>query len=257
MRHDEEIQGNQPERGESVPPLFFEEVLALKSRERTRPKRERTRYMLLSIVARHLRTTPGKLMTVEALLDEAGLSRGTFYNHFKDMDECAAVLVNLFFEHVTYRRTVTKGPRSSYEAILIANTDYCRAYEANAGVYSLFSELATRNPEVLRMRERMNSEWVDRIIAAVARRRGRPFDEEERGKFEGVLRLLIAMTIESLRERFVHGDALLCRSFPTADSLAKALSDQWHYAMAEFEKPSQPRGEDGTERSAGSKPGAR
>lgn len=240
MRQDEEFQGNDPEWGGTVPPLFFEEVLAIKSRERTRPKRERTRYMLLSLVARHLRTTRGKLMTVEALLDEAGLSRGTFYNHFKDMDECAAVLVNLFFEHVTYRRTVTKGPRSSYEAILNANTDYCRAYEANAGVYSLFSELATRDPEVLRMRERMNSEWVDRIIAAVARRRGQLFSAEERGKFEGVLRLLIAMTIESLRERFVHGDALLCRSFPTADSLAKALSDQWYLAMVEFENPTHP-----------------
>ncbi|CAO3441137.1 Transcriptional regulator, AcrR family [Azospirillum endophyticum] len=240
MQQDEKIQGSGPGRDEAVPPLFFEEVLAIKSRERTRPKRERTRYMLLSLVARHLRTTRGKLMTVEALLDEAGLSRGTFYNHFKDMDECAAVLVSLFFEYVTHRRTVTKGPRSSYEAILNANTDYCRAYEANAGFYSLFSELATRDPEVLRMRERMNSEWVDRIVVAVARRRGQPFDAEERGRFEGVLRLLIAMTIESLRERFVHGDALLCRSFPTADSLAKALSDQWYLAMAEFEGPTQP-----------------
>lgn len=240
MRQDEKIQSGEPEWDETVPPLFFEEVLAIKSRERTRPKRERTRYMLLSLVARHLRTTRGKLMTVEALLDEAGLSRGTFYNHFKDMDECAAALVKLFFEHVTYRRTLTKGPRSSYEAILAANTDYCRAYEANAGVYSLFSELATRDPEVLRMRERMNSEWVDRIIRAVSRRRGQPFEAEERGRFEGVLRLLIAMTIESLRERFVHGDALLCRSFPTADNLAKALSDQWYLAMVEFEGPNRP-----------------
>lgn len=239
MRQDAGKPAGELECGEGSTPLFFEEVLAMRSRERTRPKRERTRYMLLSIVARHLRAFPGKLMTVEALLDEAGLSRGTFYNHFKDMDECAAVLVNLFFEHVTYRRSATKGPRSSYEAILDANTVYCRAYEANAGVYSLFSELATRDPEVLRMRERMNSEWVDRIIAVVARRRGHPFAEGERSKFEGVLRLMIAMTIESLRERFVHGDALLCRSFPTADSLAKALSDQWYRAMEEFERPTQ------------------
>lgn len=237
MRQDAGKPAGELECGEGSTPLFFEEVLAMRSRERTRPKRERTRYMLLSIVARHLRAFPGKLMTVEALLDEAGLSRGTFYNHFKDMDECAAVLVNLFFEHVTYRRSATKGPRSSYDAILDANTVYCRAYEANAGVYSLFSELATRDPEVLRMRERMNSEWVDRIIAVVARRRGHPFAEGERSKFEGVLRLMIAMTIESLRERFVHGDALLCRSFPTADSLAKALSDQWYRAMEEFERP--------------------
>ncbi|MBK4723132.1 TetR/AcrR family transcriptional regulator [Azospirillum sp. YIM DDC1] len=239
MREGVSKPGSEPECGEGSAPLFFEEVLAMWSRERTRPKRERTRYMLLSIVARHLRTSPGKLMTVEALLDEAGLSRGTFYNYFKDMDECAAVLVNLFFEHVTYRRSASKGPRSSYDAILDANTVYCRAYEANAGVYSLFSELATRDPEVLRMRERMNSEWVDRIIAVVARRRGRPFSEDERSKFEGVLRLMIAMTIESLRERFVHGDALLCRSFPTADSLAKALSDQWYKAMEEFDCPTQ------------------
>ena len=230
--------GSEVECGEGSTPLLFEDVLAMRSRERTRPKRERTRYLMLSIVARHLRASPGRLLTVEALLDEAGLSRGTFYNHFKDMDECASVLMNLFFEHVMSRRSAKRGARASYDAILEANTTYCRAYEANAGMFGLFSQLATRDTELLRMRERMNSEWVERIVAVVARRRGHPFGEDERRQFEGVLRILIAMTIESLRERFVHEDALLCRSFPTADSLAKALSDQWYSAMVEYERSS-------------------
>ncbi|MGE8944001.1 TetR/AcrR family transcriptional regulator [Leptospira interrogans] len=220
----------------SEPAFRFEDILAGRSKDRSLPKRMRTHYLILAIVARYLNADPARPPTVELLLDEAGLSRGTFYNHFKDMDDCMSVLVGLFLETITVRGIKSAAQRSNYDAILDTNLSFTRAYEANAGLYALFSQLASRNLDLLRMRERLNADWVKRIVAVVAHRRSRDFGAEERSRFEGELRILIAMTIETLRERFVDREAMLCHSFPTTDSLAIALSDIWHLTMKRYEK---------------------
>lgn len=221
--------------------LRFEDTLAARSRDRSIPKRERTRYLLLAIAAKHLRDDPSVKLSVETVIEEAGLSRGTFYNNFKDMDDLKSSLIQQFLQEVW--RAPKKGSGttgssgSSYDAILETNRRYCRSYQANAGVFALFTEMAAQNPDLLRLRERMNADWVEKIVVSVARRRGQPFDDAERHRFEGVLRLLVAMTIEALRERFVHKDALLCRSFPTAESLAEMLSQIWYTTMSAYERP--------------------
>lgn len=214
--------------------LRFEHSLFLRSRNRALPKRQRTRFLILAVSARHLQADPGHRPTVENIIDEAGLSRGTFYNHFKDMDDCIVVLLCTFLEEIM-QQPKKPSKRSTYEAILEANITYCRAYDANSSLFAWFSELAFRDTQLMRMRERLNAEWVTRIVAVVAHRRARPFDDIEKSQFEGALRILVAMTIESLRERFVHEDPLLCQSFPTADSLAVALSQIWHQTMTTYE----------------------
>jgi AcrR family transcriptional regulator len=219
--------------------LRFEDTLAKRSRDRSLPKRERTRYLILAIVAHHVQASPATRPTVEAILQEAGLSRGTFYNYFNDMDECLSSLLTLFIQHATYDN-IDRNPRkhrSSLESVYEANLAYCRAYESNAGLFALFSQFSSRDENLLRLRENLNAEMVERIVAVVAHRRGRAFDEGERRRFEGVLRMLVAMTIEVLRERFVHQDALMKQSFPTVQSLASGLTEIWYRTMMAYEDP--------------------
>jgi hypothetical protein len=42
-------------------------------------------------MARQLLDTPDYVPTVEGILESTGLSRGTFYNYFANVDECIVV----------------------------------------------------------------------------------------------------------------------------------------------------------------------
>jgi len=212
--------------------LRFEEMLGRKSLDRSLPKRERTRYLFLTITARCIQEEPQRNPTVEFVLDQSGLSRGTFYNHFKDVDDCVFEMLSLFLEYIESARVSNSRNLPTYEAILEANDWYCRAYEANANLYAAVH----RNAAITKLREDRNANWTMKVVHVSERRRGRAFTKAQRREYAGMVRILITMTIDTLRERFVNHDLLLTQAFPTARSLAIKVSDIWFRTMAEYEK---------------------
>lgn len=215
----------------------FDHLLEKKSRDRTLGKRERTRFLVLSRVAGQLLDDPAKRPVVEVVLDETGLSRGTFYNYFTDIDEAVETVLSVFFKALWSRRasrSAVHANQAGVDPVYEANLWYCRAYETNAGLFAAFTQVAAYTPDLLRMRETMNANWVERTIKATARTRGRPFDANDRREFQGALRLLIAMSIESLRERYVHRDRVLVNSFPDAESLARGLTIMWRQTIDSY-----------------------
>lgn len=222
----------------------FDTLLEKKSRDRALGKRERTRLLVLSSVARQLLDNPAKRPAIEAVLEETGLSRGTFYNYFTDVDDCVVSLLSAFFQALWGRGSFSsrgKSHRPESDPAYEANLWYCIAYETNAGLFAAFSQVSTNTPALLQMREQMNADWVERVMAASSRRRGQPYQGEEKAAFKGELRLLIAMSIEALRERNVHRDPLLLKSFPDVESLAKGLTMMWQRTIAEYESSSKRR----------------
>jgi AcrR family transcriptional regulator len=223
----------------------FDTLLEKKSRDRALGKRERTRFLVLSSVARQLLDNPAKRPTIEAVLEETGLSRGTFYNYFTDVDDCVVSLLSAFFKalwgHGSFSSPGGKSRPPESDPAYEANLWYCIAYETNAGLFAAFSQVSTNTPALLRMREQMNADWVDRVVAASSKRRGRPYQGEEKAAFKGELRLLIAMSIEALRERNVHRDPLLLKSFPDVESLARGLTAMWLRTISAYEIGSKTR----------------
>jgi AcrR family transcriptional regulator len=214
----------------------FDVLLETKSRDRAFGKRERTRFLVMSRVAKQLLDEPAKRPLIESVLNDTGLSRGTFYNYFTDIDKAIEELLCVFFTALWSHRSgpVNDHEQQDYDPVYEANLWYCRAYEANAGLFATFSQIAAYTPSLLKMRETMNAEWVDRVVSATARRRGRPFDKAEKKAFQGMLRLMIAMSIEALRERYVHVDTLLLKSFPDAVELAQGLTKVWRQTIEHF-----------------------
>lgn len=211
--------------------LRFEEMLGRKSLDRTLPKRDRTRYLFLTITARRVQEEPLRNPTVEFVLGQSGLSRGTFYNHFKDVDDCVFEMLSLFLEYIESTRVSNSRNLSTYDAILEANDWYCRAYEANANLYAAVH----RHADITRLREDRNANWTMKVVHVSERRRGRAFSPDERREYAGVVRILITMTIDALRERFVNHDTLLTQAFPSANGLATKLSQIWFRTMADYE----------------------
>ena len=216
----------------------FDKVLEKKSRDRTLGKRERTRFLVLSSIARQLLDNPAKRPALEVVTDETGLSRGTFYNYFTDVDECVVTLLSAFFKALWGRgsfRSTTASRRAGVDPVYEANLLYCNAYETNAGLFAAFSQVSTITPALLQMREEMNAAWVDRVLSASGKRRGQSYQGAEKAAFMGQLRLLISMSIEALRERTVHRDPLLLKSFPDVESLARGLTVLWNRTISEYE----------------------
>jgi AcrR family transcriptional regulator len=218
------------------PGVRFDALLESKSRERGFGKRERTRFLVMSRVARQLLDEPAKRPLIESVLNDTGLSRGTFYNYFADIDKAVEELLGVFFAALWSHRSRPAKDRGDphYDPVHEANLWYCRAYETNAGLFAAFSQVAAYTPSLLRMRETMNAEWVDRVVNSTARRRDRAFDKAEKRAFQGMLRLMIAMSIEALRERYVHLDALLLKSFPDAEALAEGLTKIWRQTIEPY-----------------------
>lgn len=216
-----------------VPSSFrFEEMLGRKTLDRSLSKRERTRNVFMTIVARHIQENSAQNPTVEQVLIQSGLARSTFYNHFKDIDECVFEVLSLFLEYIEGTRVSNSRNLSTFDAILEANLWYARAYAANANLFAAIH----RNSELGRIRERRNGQWTMKIVHVSGRRRGREFLGAERIEYAGTIRILITMTIETLRERFIANDALLAESFPTADDLAMKISEIWYGIMKRYEQ---------------------
>lgn len=213
----------------------FDEMLAQKSLDRSLPKRVRTRNLFLMIAARCIQEDATRNPTVEIVLDQAGLSRGTFYNHFKDIDDLVFEMLLNFFEYIGSSRVSSSRNLSSYDAVLEANSWYCQTYAANANLFAAVH----RNAALLAIRQQHNATWVQKVVHVSERRRGKRFTPARRTEYEGVIRILITMTIESMRDRFVNHDELLCRSFPTVVEMATKLSDIWHRTMMEYENPNE------------------
>lgn len=216
----------------------FDIQLELHSRDRKFGKRERTRLALMASVTKHLLDEPARNPMIESILDETGLSRGTFYNCFQDMDSAVEAVLSTFFQALwSYRTRRVDRPTGgrALDPIYAANLWYCEAYEINAGLFAAYTRVATYTPTLLRMREEINANWVDRVVAASTKRNSQ-LNACQRQALRGAVRLLVAMSIEALRERYVHRDALLIGSFPSTSAMAAGLTEIWHGTITLHER---------------------
>jgi len=191
-----------PERSDVPSSLRFEEMLGNKTLDRSLSKRERTRYLFMAIAARCIQQSPAQNPTVEFVLAQSGLARSTFYNHFKDVDDCVFEVLSLFFEYIEGSRVSSSRDLPTYDAILEANRWYCRAYEANANLFAAIH----RNADLGKIRETRNSPCPSRVRTGTGRCRR---DENGAGS-----RRIAALTICELPTRFRRG----CRPVPARRS---------------------------------------
>lgn len=218
---------------EALPGERFDATLTRKSVDRTLAKGERTRFLVLAQTARQLLDTPDRVPTVEGILDSTGLSRGTFYNYFADVDECIVVLLSTFMESLSQQR-LSGGGDAEEDVVYLTNLWYCAAYSLNAGLFAAFSRISSEKSALIQMRAEINARWIERVVKSAGRRRGRPFVGNERKAFCGEVRLLGSMTIEALRERYVHRDPLLSSSFPEIDDMARGLTVVWNRTINHY-----------------------
>jgi AcrR family transcriptional regulator len=215
--------------------MAFSNMLNQKAKDRTLKKTERTRYLILSMLAHRFEFHPTAKVTVESILEETGLSRGTFYNHFKDVDECIYVLFQLFMEQWD-DRVRSPQPKDLFASIFEVNHYYCVRYEQNAPLFAAYTYYAAGLPDLLALRNRINSDWVKRIVSTIRKKTAPGLTSTQVQKLEGCIKMLVAMTIETLRERYINCDDMLTQAFKTSEELTHAISRQWYPVLAKPEE---------------------
>ncbi|MFA5489429.1 MAG: TetR/AcrR family transcriptional regulator [Candidimonas sp.] len=210
----------------------FAGMLQAQSVNRRLRKSERTRYLILGKIAERIEQSPTGRITVETLLNDTGLSRGTFYNYFRDINDGIYVLLALFLETWNVDSQRQGGNKDLFKAIFDTNLLYCLRYEKNAAFFSAFSYYASSMSELLVLRNQINAAWAVRIAKAIERRFKISFSAQENTYLQGTLRMLIVMTTGTLEEYYVHRNPLLCAAFSDVYELSFALSRQWHPVLS-------------------------
>lgn len=221
------MQGPHPDTAATFVGMLLEQSLNRRLR-----KAERTRYLLLSKIAERIQQSPTGRITVEMLLNDSGLSRGTFYNYFSDVDEGIYVLLALFLETWDVDRSRQRDTQDLFKAIFETNLSYCLRYEKNAAFFAAFSHYASSMSRLLSLRNDINATWAVRIIRATERRFQVTLDTPQKNYLEGAVRMLILMSTATLEEYYVYQNTQLRTAFTDAHELAFGLSRQWYPVLS-------------------------
>lgn len=209
-------------RAQDHPSLDFVEFLAARAEKvkRSRPKRARTRAQILASAARELTESGYDRLSIDAICQNAGMARGTFYLYFKHRSDVAIAVCRLFWAFVHVRRPRLKGA-TLRERVAVTNFYYLQTYAKNARLLMAQNTLYNERPDFALRQDEMNHKWALRIAANFS---GDSGDSETR-----ILRAraLVSMADELLRNIFTDRTPSLAQWATQPERLAECLTDIW------------------------------
>jgi len=134
-------------------------------------KSQRTRDELLDAARRSFARWGYANTTVERIVDEAGLARGSFYTYFESKADLFRHLVNTIERDIAAQvATITDAQRGDVVGNLLqSNRNYLRVVAANADLYRLVEEMAAHDHEVRANREKSRRRHVRRVADTIRR----------------------------------------------------------------------------------------
>lgn len=144
--------------------------------ERGNARGQRARQILIDAACRVFERDGYLNASVEDIVNEAGVARGSFYTYFPSKLEVFRVLLSEMGEriHASVARPPGDGHLDPHTALDQANRRYIETYRQTAGIYGLAEQLATIDPEIKRTRHESHQRHVARVADTIRRwqRRG-------------------------------------------------------------------------------------
>ncbi len=195
------------------------------------PKRIRTRMSLLAATASEMEASGYNGLTIDAVVERAGVARGTFYLYFGNRADAAIAVMRAFAAGMRRYRPCGGRRRPAEESIYRMNLFYVRSYAANATLLMGREALMRDKPELAQARDFLNQRWAKAILHDLCQRSGSP---ESLLKDTGALlavRTVIAMADELLRETYVYKSPYLNAMIGGEEDVAEALTFVWYRAI--------------------------
>ena len=194
------------------------------------PKRTRTRYSLIAATAWEMERSGYEGLTIEKIVYEARLARGTFYLYFSHRSDAAAAVMNAYRALIRTRRPRGGGRLGPYETILQMNRFYVSTYALNATLLAGVESLVRDRPDQARRRDFWNDRWARAVLLDVMQRSGSNVTFDEKRALLAI-RAVLAMADELLREAFVYRSPKLAGLATDEENVAEILSIVWHRAV--------------------------
>jgi AcrR family transcriptional regulator len=195
------------------------------------PKRVRTRLALIAATAAELEDSGYDGLTIDGIVERAGMARGTFYIYFGNRSDAAAAVKRAFDALMRQRRPRAGSKLSATEAIYKMNRFYIACYSRNAKIMLGHEALLRERPDLARSRDVVNHRWAAVVLHDVARRLGLPKALRYDTKAMLSVRAVIAMADELLRETFAYQSPHLTSMIRSEEELAEVMTFVWHRAV--------------------------
>jgi AcrR family transcriptional regulator len=185
------------------------------------PKSSRTRRAILD-AARTVFARQGYLdTTVELIVDEAGISRGSFYTYFESKVDVLRTLAAGLNEE--FANEVVAFPRPGSDAVtnLAASTrNYLEVVRRNADIYRLMDHVSLFDDEIRRTRLSAHQGHVARVAETIRRWQERGIADTSVDP-DTTANALVSMQSSMARWIFVEGDEI------DAEAARATLVDVW------------------------------
>jgi AcrR family transcriptional regulator len=165
---------------------------------RARNSAETTEQILLDAAAGVFADKGYIRATVQDIIEPTGLSRGTFYLHFRSTDDIFMRTITKVVDEIVASSRVRSG-NSLRQRVYDSNLRYFEIFGAKRGLLRAFFEASYVDPEIGRMRAEMRSAYIIRVRDHLERQRqlGRclPIDPDAAA-------LSLAMMVEGTAQSF-------------------------------------------------------
>jgi len=193
-------------------------------------KRVRTRRKLIAATATVMEQCGYEGLTIEAIVKEAGVARGTFYLYFSDRSDAAIVVMRAFAALMRQYRPRGGGKLPAVQSIFRTNLFYILSYSLNSSLLAGRESLMRDRPQLVSRRDAINSHWAH-IILKDLHRRSHFADMRANPQVQLAIRAIISMADEFLREIYVYKSPSLVRLAQDPNEVAWALTQVWHRAV--------------------------
>lgn len=131
-------------------------------------KGERTRKELIVTCSRLLAVEKFDTLTVSALCKAAGVSHGTFYVYFENLNAILAEVLGLFVDFIQLE--MRAAARRPGDATRNTTEAYMLLFEENAGLMKCLVTGLDTFPEARVAFQRLNNEWARTVVQAMRRK---------------------------------------------------------------------------------------
>ncbi|GAB5470863.1 MAG: hypothetical protein Kilf2KO_38930 [Rhodospirillales bacterium] len=223
---------------EEIVPFHLASLLAERAQaNRAAPKRVRTRLNLIAATAAEMEVAGYSRLTIDAVVERAGVARGTFYLYFANRGDAAIAVMRAFSAAMRQFRPRGGGRRSAEASIYRMNLFYVRCYARNAALLMGRELLMRDRPGLARARDFVNQRWAKAILRDLCWRADAPMSLLQDPGALLAVRAVIAMADELLREAYVHRSPNLNGMIDSDEQVAEALSFIWYRAVFGCQPP--------------------
>jgi AcrR family transcriptional regulator len=164
---------------------------------------------------------------VTDIADEAGLAHGSFYSHFESKEQVFAAVLEEVQEEMLHPGPAASAADDSDPVAVVeaANRAYLDAYRRNAKLMAMLEQVATVDPDFLRMRLERSDAFVKRNGKAIRRLQRQGLADAELDPD------LAALAISTMVGRTAYATFVLGRGRVDFERLVATLTRLWVNAL--------------------------